>query len=129
AEAAPVFERVCAECGVSVPTKSEAIDELLRVHLESIASGTRPPREALRDLMQQAYYPHISAEPVREYVGDSRGLEHLIGAYWNYDDLLKRPEVSFQGRHGEAALPLFDEHVRQIARDWLQRYARGLTGT
>jgi hypothetical protein len=125
AEAAPLFERVCAECGILVPTKGEAIDEVLRVHLESIASGARSPRQALDDLMQQVYYPHISHEPARKYVGDSRGLEHLIGAYWSYDDLLGRPEeVSFQGRHGEAAIPFFDEYVRQLARDWLQKNER-----
>ena len=35
AEAAPVFERVCAELGVTIPNKVEAVDELLRTYLES----------------------------------------------------------------------------------------------
>ncbi|MBX7246446.1 MAG: hypothetical protein K1X53_13195 [Candidatus Sumerlaeaceae bacterium] len=120
-EVAPLFERACAECGIIVPSMGEAIDEMLRFHVESIASGVRPPREALGDLMSQVYYPHISHESVREFIGDSRGLEQLIGAYWSYDDFLERPDCLFKGRQGEAAIPFFDEHVRELARAWLRR--------
>ncbi|MDB6124775.1 MAG: hypothetical protein JWQ71_3768 [Pedosphaera sp.] len=125
AEAAPIFERMYAECGITVPTKDEAIDDLLRFHLTSITSEARPPREALHVLMKEVYFPYISNEPTRKYFGDSRDLEQLIGAYWGYDDLQDRPrEVSFEGRHGAEAIALYDEHVRELARDWLQRHGR-----
>ena len=48
--------------------------------------------------MREVYFPHFSSEPGKRYVGDSRGMEHLIGAYWVYDDLRARPEVSFKGK-------------------------------
>jgi hypothetical protein len=53
-------------------------------------------------------------------VHDERGLQYLIGAYWSYDELRKRPtELSIEGRFGEAAVPLLDDDVRRLASDWL----------
>ena len=122
AEAAPVFERVCAELGVTIPNKVEAVDELLRTYLESIASGARPPREGLAAIMREVYFPHMAGEPCKRYVGDSHGMEHLIGAYWAYDDLTERPECSWDGKHGAEAITSWEQSVRQYARDWLEKY-------
>lgn len=123
AEAGPIFERVCAEFGVAIPDKDEAIDELLRHHLESIASGACRPREGLEAIMRELYWPHFASERCTEYVGDSRGMHHLIGAYYSYSDLTERPhEVSWDGKFGAEAMARWEEFVRQHARDWLQRY-------
>jgi hypothetical protein len=122
AEAAPVFERACAELGVTIPSKDEAIDELLHGYLESIASGALPPHDGLSAIMREVYFPYFEGEPCKQYVGDSRGMERLIGAYWAYDDLVERPECSWDGKHGAAAITSWKQSVRQYARDWLERY-------
>jgi hypothetical protein len=122
AEAVPVFERACAELGVTVPSKDEAIDELLRGYLESVASGAIPPRDGLSAVMREVYFPHFASEPSKKYVGDSRGMEHLIGAYWAYDDLTERPECSWDGKYGAEAIASWEQSVRQYARDWLDKY-------
>ena len=125
ADADPLFERVCSESGVAVPTKDGAVDELLRHHLGSIASGSCRPREGLEAVMREIYYPHFAGDPCKEYVGDSRGMQHLIGAYWSYDDLMERPrEVSWDGKYGAEAVARWEDSVRQYARDWLQKYNR-----
>lgn len=122
-EVAPVFERVCAELGFPIPTREEAIDELLKGYLKSIASGGQSPRDGLQAIMQEVYFPHLAKEPVKKYVGDSHGMEHLIGAYWGYDDLMERPrEISFDGKYGKEAITSWEEFVRQHARDWLQKH-------
>jgi hypothetical protein len=122
AEAGPIFERACAEIGVTIPSRDEAIDELLRFYVESIASGTRPPHDDLAAMMREVYFPHFASEPCKQYVGDSRGMEHLIGAYWAYDDLTGRPECSWDGKHGAEAIASWEQSVRQYARDWLEKY-------
>ena len=123
AEAAPFFEKICAEYKVKIPTKDEAINELLRFHLEAIASGAIVPRKGLEVMMREIYYPFTADEPCKKYVGDSRGIEHLIGAYWGYDDLIERPhEVSCDGKYGAAAIAAWEELVRQDARNWLQKH-------
>jgi len=123
ADAAPLFERACTELGVPIPSKDEAVDELLRTYLESIASGGRPPREGLETVMREVYFPHFASEPCKKYAGDSHGFEHLIGLYWGYDDLMERPrQVSCDGKYGAEAITRWGELVRQQARDWLQKY-------
>jgi hypothetical protein len=123
ADVGPLFERACAELSVAVPTRDEAIDELLRPPPESIASGACEPREGLEAVMREIYWPHFAGEPCKEYVGDSRGMQHLIGAYWSYDDLAERPrEVSSDGKYGAEAIARWGDSVRQYARDWLQKY-------
>jgi hypothetical protein len=122
-EAAPLFERACAELGVSVPTRHEAINDLLRGYLESIESGALRPRDGLNAVMREVYYPYIVGEPCKKYAGDSNGIEHLIGAYWSYDDLIEHPrEISFAGKYGTEAIICWEESVRQHSRDWLRKY-------
>lgn len=124
-EAGPLFERVCLELGITVPTKDEAVYELLRYHLETIVAGTCKPRAGLEAVMREIYFPHLAAEVCKEYVGDSRGLQHLIGAFWSYDELMERPaEVSWDGKYGAEAIARWEEFVRQHARGWLQKYDR-----
>jgi len=123
ADVGPLFERACMELGVAIPTREEAIDVLLRHHLESIASGACQPREGLEVFMRELYEPHLAGEPCKEYVGDSRGMQDLIGAYWDYDDLTERPsEVSWDGEYGAEAIARWGDSVREYARDWLQKY-------
>jgi hypothetical protein len=122
-DAGPLFERVCSESGVAVPSREEAIEELIRSHLNPIASGGCRPRDGLEAFMREIYYPYFAGKPCERYVGDSRGMQHLIGDYWSYDDLLERPhEVSCGGKFGAAAIVCWEELVRQHARDWLEKH-------
>jgi hypothetical protein len=125
AEHQQIFERALRDCGVSMPETDVAVEYMLRHYLQSIASGGMSPQEGMRRVVTDIYYPYISDHPVREYVGDQRGLEHLIGAFYAYDDLYERPgQVSFEGLYGPKAVPAFDRHLRQLAEEWLQRNGR-----
>jgi|SRR6185312_5481547 len=122
AEAAPIFERACAQLGVTIPNKDEAINKLLRFYVEAIALDVRSPHEDLSAMMREVYFPHFAGEPNKKYVGDSRGMEHLIGAYWAYDDLIGRPkECSWNSKYGAEAIANWEQSVRQYARDWLNK--------
>lgn len=118
----PVFERALRQCSIALPSTAAAIDYLLRHYLQAIASGALPPRQGMFQVIKELYHPHIDDQPAREYVGDQCGLQHLIGAFYSYDELEERPrEVSFEGLYGPAAIPAFDRYVRQLAKDWLQQ--------
>lgn len=59
-------------------------------------------------------------------VGDSHGIEHLMGAYYGYDDLDERPdEVSFEGRYGADAIAALDDDIRRLAAEWLDAHPEG----
>jgi hypothetical protein len=125
ADAAQLFEKLCLEQGIVIPTKDEAIINLLRLQLDSIASGAIVPHEGLAAMMREIYFPYFAGEPCKKYVGDSRGLEHLVGAFWNYDDLIEHPNrVSWDGKYGTAAITAWEASVRQYARDWITKHNR-----
>ena len=124
ADAAPLFEKICAELGIAIPTKDEAVNQLLHFQLESIASGSVSPRKGLEAMMQEIYYPFFAGETCKKYVGDSHGMEHLISAYWSYDDLVERPrEVSWDGKYEKEAIASWENSVRQYAKDWIQKHS------
>ncbi|MCX6927519.1 MAG: hypothetical protein NT154_30580 [Verrucomicrobia bacterium] len=120
-DAAPLFERLCTEAGVRIPTKDQAVSDLLRFHMEALASGARPAREGLQIIMEEIYWPYLASEPCKEYVGDKWGLQHLIGAYWGYDELPEFPQdASSGGKYGFEAIAQWQQFVRQQAQEWLQ---------
>lgn len=122
AVAGPIFERACCELGLTIPSKDAAINQVLHHYLESIVSGARAPYDGLLLIMREVY-PHFMTERDKKYVGDSRGMEHLIGAYYSYDDLADRPgDCSWEGKRGKEAIAAWEQSVREHARDWLEKY-------
>jgi len=119
ADAGPLFERALQELHTELPAPEDAVWILLRHHIGRIAAGDVAPRDGLRvvlDLYNRADLYNKS----REYVGDSHGIQQLIGYFWGYDDLDERPrEVSFDGRYGADAFQALDQEVVRLAHQWL----------
>lgn len=125
AEVGPIFERVCREMGQPIPPLDQAIDIVIEAQLSDIAEGRVAPEIGLRQLMEDVVSPHVTGErKAGQYTfsGESRGLQHLVGAYWGYNELRARPtELSIDGKFGDEAIALLDEQVVGFARDWLRR--------
>jgi hypothetical protein len=127
AEVGPIFERVCREMGQAIPPLDQAIDIVLAAQLTDIAEGRVAPEVGLKHLMDDVVVPHVTAEsqagPYR-FAGESRDLQHLVGARWSYDEFRARPtELSIDGKFGDEAIKLLDNQVVGFARDWLHRHA------
>ncbi len=124
AEVGPVFERVCDGLHCALPTFDQAIDIVVAAQLTDIVSGSVAPYAGLERLMNDVVRAHVNGETgagAGHYVGESRGLQHLIGAYWGYDELLERPsEISVAGGYGDDAIAALNAHVIEFARDWLR---------
>ena len=119
----PALEQILAEQGVEVPDSEAAIWALLRFYLGDIASGAVPPRAGMQRVMEDVYYAADLYERTDKYVGDSHGLEKLIGNYYAYDDLEERPnEVSCDGLYGQAAIDALGKHIVEQARDWVEQH-------
>jgi hypothetical protein len=125
AEVGPIFERVCLEMGQAIPPLDQAIDIVIAAQLSDIAESRVAPEAGLKQLMDDVVSPHVTAEsPAGPYkfAGESRDLQHLVGAHWSYDELRARPsELSIDGKFGEEAIELLDQQVVGFARDWLRR--------
>ena len=117
ADAGPLFEDVLRELKVEVPSPDGAIWVLLRHHIGRIAYQDVPPREGLQAVLD--VYNLADPPPQSEtYVGESHGIERLIGAYWEYNDLLVRPAGESLEPHPEELMALDDVVVR-AANKWV----------
>ena len=119
----PLFERGLQEAGIRLPTTADAIWVVTRYHMHRIARGDVPPREGARRLIEEVYHRANLYSMSKKCMGDSHGLETLIGNFYSYDDLEERPaEVSCDGLYGEEAKEALGEHIVNDAREWLGRY-------
>jgi hypothetical protein len=123
ADVGPLFERSLQELGVAHFSKEDAVWVLLRHYIGRIAQGMALPRVEFRRVLQGVYYPAELYQKSAKHVGDSHGLDQMIGCFYGYDDLEACPtEISFAGKYGDdAVLALDDEFVRQ-AKSWLEKY-------
>jgi hypothetical protein len=110
AEAGPLFEQALRERGVQIPSREEAIWTLLRYYLQGIADGSIMPKEGLSLVVRGAYYPGKLYERSEKFAGDSHDLQHLIGAYYEYDDLYKPGDVN-----------QLNAEVVKLALEWIER--------
>jgi hypothetical protein len=122
-ELGPLFEGWLAEEGVRVPVREVAVRQVLRGWITRIARSEIAPYDGLSRIMDEIYYGQQLYDETSESVGDSHGIEHLVGDFYGRDDLLDRPdEVSCNGKYGTEALVEFDKIVIEHAGDWLRRH-------
>jgi hypothetical protein len=120
AEAGPLFERILETEQVARPSKDEAVWILLRHCLDAIANRSVAPREGLGRMMDIYYRVNMSNDS-REYAGDSHDLQHLVGAYWSYEDMDDAARVVTYNGASEERQAL-DVEVVQRATEWMSRH-------
>jgi len=91
-EVLPPFTAYLKEQGVTIPTKDEAVWQIIAYHCSRITSGIVDPLAGLQQLIKVIYWNYDFHKRTKHYLGDSHGLEHLIGLYWGYDDMMARPQ-------------------------------------
>ena len=116
-EAGPLFEYTLRQLGVDLPSREEAIWALLRHHIRRVANGDVAPREGLQSVLHLYDRAGLHGRS-QVYVGDSHGIQGLIGAYWQYQDVLGRPfgealETDVEG------LRALDDFVLHEATGWI----------
>jgi len=119
-EAFAVLESSAHQLGIPPPEPHTVVQRLLRHYLTDIAEGVIAPRAGMEKVVQRI--PREEPQPPCRYLGESRGLHHLIGCYWSYGDLEERPaEVSYAGQFGDAAIRGLDQAIVSLAQQWLAR--------
>jgi len=117
AEAGPLFEQALHDLNVGMPSPDEAVWVLLRYHISRIAYEEVSPREGLQSVLEVYNRANLHAQS-QTYVGDSHGIEGLIGAYWEYDCLHARPAGESLETDLEAIRAL-DDTVVHAATVWV----------
>jgi hypothetical protein len=119
ADAGPLFEAALRDLNVKVPSRDEAVWILLRHHISRIASEDVRPRDGLRSVLEVYNRADLYAQS-QTYVGDSHGIQDLIGAYWAYEDPSPPPGASLQDYSID--LRALDEAVVHAATVWVGQH-------
>jgi hypothetical protein len=146
-EIGAAFEKALEELEINLPQSEDSCCwALLHHHVSQISTGLITPWAGLEGVMEVYYGCRIQCT---NYVGDSHDIHELIGAYWQYDELLEcREEVTYKDPGGAVittgvvgtvdsddfthrnfskedviALLELDRSVVEICKLWLERHA------
>jgi len=82
------FRMAAEELGIAIPEDEEdVIWYLLRRYIGDVASGKVEPERGAARVVGEVYDHFDLYQRAKKYVGDSHGLEHIIGCYYGYDDV------------------------------------------
>ena len=119
-EVLPAFFAALNNEGISVPNKDQAVWNLIELHLQKIAVATSDPLEQLQKLIADVYWNYDFHTSTQKYLGDSHGIEQLIGLFWAADDLRDNPKnISFGGKIGEEAWSQLKQQIVVEAKHWI----------
>ena len=114
------FQKALSELSITLPdSKEECCWEVLRYHIEQIASQEIEPFTGLQGIMQ-VYYGCRDLIQSNHSVGDSHDIHELVGAYWSYDDLIEGPQEILTDE--DTCLEL-DQAVVEICQAWLNKHS------
>lgn len=109
--------------GIRIPNSEQAVWDLIAYHALAIAEGKIDPLKGLNSMIRDVYWNYDFSNSTREYLGDSHGIEQLIGYYWGYEDLVERPtEVSGNGQYGDDAIVELKKEIKREALQWTELY-------
>lgn len=118
-EVMPSFLRLLDRLGVKVPAIDKAVWLLIDHYTARIADGIIDPIEGLKRLIADIYWDYDFHSRTREFLGDSHGIENLIGLYWGYDDMMDGVgEMFYNGKTGFEGLKELKQEIVSEARRW-----------
>ena len=117
-EVLPPFVAYLQREGISVPTKDQAVWQLIAHHVSRIVSGAADPISELQELISDVYWDYDFHTPTREYLGDSHGIQYLIGLYWENDDMTDRDCNGSQKEIKE-----IKEAIVKRSKEWMECFA------
>lgn len=122
-EVLPAFIATLNHNGISLPDKEQAVWILIEFHLRKIALEGSDSLEELAKLIADVYWNYDFHTPTQKYLGDSHGIENLIGLYWAADDLRDSPKyISYGGKYGDEALSDLKYQIVVKAKHWLSAH-------
>lgn len=118
-EVLPAFRAALAHYGVVVPDRELAVWQLIEHHLKRAASPDGDSWASLCSLFRDLYWEYDFHSETAQYLGDSHGLQELIGIYWAVEDQAGQSGVStnaFQVDESDRSA------IRHAAERWLASY-------
>ena len=115
-----LLEKHAIESGAKLLNVEEARKELLKFLLSNITYGHLPPWETMRFIINDVVDNNSLHKNTKKYLGDSMGIEHLIGAFYSTDDYDTDGENPIRIKQIKTKV---DSNLIDQAREWLKKYA------
>jgi len=106
AKARSLFDKVVEELGLEIPSRRQAADFLVKRTAAAALADQVSPYEALSRIVCDIYHASNWENLDQGYVGDSLGIERLVGLYWDYDEL-DQPWACSRGELDQEVLSAF----------------------
>jgi hypothetical protein len=118
AEVLPPFLKYLKSLGIYIPSKDEAVWNLIAHHIRKIADKEVPPTDGLTKLIEDVYWDYDFHSSARQYLGDSHGIHCLIGLFWEYDDICDCANEKYYGKPVTEMIEELKLAVIEEARRW-----------
>jgi hypothetical protein len=122
----PAFEKALIALGITVPSYEEAVWNILRRHISQIADGQTDALDGLKALIDEVYWSYDFHSKANQYLGDSHGIERLIGLYWEYDEFTPTGIDPEHHNHERRIIFAIEREVVAEAKKWVKRFAEQL---
>lgn len=119
----PAFKESLKNLNCHIPEdREQALWLVLKHHISHLVSGAVDPLDEVKQIIDvyDVYGHYLSHSKSKEvagdshgYMGGSHGIEHLIGLYWAYDDMME---------YEEEAIAELKKEIVQSAQQWLEKY-------
>ena len=120
-EVGPAFMAALAELEVVIPESTEeCIWIVLHYPTQQIATLAVEPEVGLASIME-VYRGCNLYDRSQNFVGDSHDVQNLIGAYWEYDEILER-YVGADFQEGQRQARDLDKDVIGRCQIWLNKH-------
>ena len=117
------FQEYLEKLGIPIPDRNIAVWWIIHHHLSMIVAGTVNPFDGLKQLVVDTYWDYDFHKATRKYLGDSHGIERLLGCYDERDDMVEQPtEISCNGKYGEEGLRELDKEILECSTEWMARF-------
>lgn len=124
ADLLPVIHAIFQKLDLTISSEDEALKIILKKQLLPIAQKKVDPIEGMGVIMNQIYY--IANIPGRseKVIGDTLGIEHLVGLYWTYLDLDELdPDAIYNGTTVRSLIIEIKNDIVSHANAWLQKHS------
>ena len=119
------FARMLRQLGAEILDQEAAVWAIIDHHTARIASHQAGAFEGLAQLISDVYWDVDFHSAAKGYLGDSHGIEHLIGLYWAYSDMLECPtEAWLNDKTADEALTELQSAIQAEAKRWQERYSQ-----
>lgn len=116
-------EKLFKKMGFLFQDKDEAIWVILAYHIKKMTNEKSDVFTELQKLIDDVYWNYDFYSKTKKFLGDSHDIQHLIGGYWEYDDIKERfGETICRKEDNIEEINNLKQETLKTAKQWLIKH-------